>query len=341
MPPVPGIDDKNDGGGGGDPGILKDVTASGRCKCVGDDACGGGRIYEICVNTQKDCKKAQKDVDDFCNNNAEMKENCRRPKCYYRHSKPTCPDECTPGEITPLAIDPAGPGSCPPVPPGGSPTVNKPASKNSFRPTINNGSVQWDVNSIDAANWGVCVTALNLAGVININPWPSLPNQMVVRNTANPVDGGNINNTPGSLNHFQYAIDDMADYDTAGVGGAGKHWHATTASEAHEGAHWEQDFKADSVMSSAGGEWNTANADLNALREAKSSSPDPASARAALAPRANARIDRFVRDVLTRWNAIVATNDVPGGGGRGYAAGMAVLNSLIAAVRAYKTSKGW
>jgi hypothetical protein len=92
----------NDSGAGGDSagsaGIeaLKQVTASGRCKCVGDDNCGGGKIYNVCFNTQKDCKKAQKDLDDYCNNNEEMKKKCKRPKCYYRHSDPTCPDKCTP-----------------------------------------------------------------------------------------------------------------------------------------------------------------------------------------------------------------------------------------------------
>lgn len=75
---------------------LKQVTASGRCKCVGDDSCGGGKIYNVCYHTQKDCKKAQKDLDDYCNNNEEMKKKCARPKCYYRHSDPTCPAKCKP-----------------------------------------------------------------------------------------------------------------------------------------------------------------------------------------------------------------------------------------------------
>lgn len=85
-----------------EPEVLKEITASGRCKCVGDDSCGGGRIYEVCFRTQKDCKKVQKDLDKFCNNNSEMKEKCTRPKCYYRHSDPKCPDDCDPGTITPL-----------------------------------------------------------------------------------------------------------------------------------------------------------------------------------------------------------------------------------------------
>lgn len=83
-------------GGSADAEALKQVTASGRCKCVGDDNCGGGKIYNVCYHTQKDCKKAQKDLDDYCNNNEEMKKKCTRPKCYYRHSDPTCPAKCTP-----------------------------------------------------------------------------------------------------------------------------------------------------------------------------------------------------------------------------------------------------
>ena len=76
------------------PAGQKEVTASGPCKCVGDAACGGGRMYEVCYKTQADCKNAQKDLDNFCNNNEEMKERCTRPRCYYRHSQPKCPDEC-------------------------------------------------------------------------------------------------------------------------------------------------------------------------------------------------------------------------------------------------------
>ncbi len=120
-------------GGGTHPSvdILTDTTASGICKCVGDDACGGGKRYKICVRTQKDCKKAQKDVDNFCNNNSEMKAKCTRPKCYYRHSDPTCPDECDPGTITPLDVGPSAAGCTPspavPFPPG-SAVLNGPVA---------------------------------------------------------------------------------------------------------------------------------------------------------------------------------------------------------------------
>jgi hypothetical protein len=96
-----------------EPGALKDVTASGICKCVGEDSCGGNKRYQVCFRTQKDCKKAQKDLDNFCNNNEEMKKKCTRPKCYYRHSKPKCPDDCDPGTITPLEVEPTEV-TCPP-----------------------------------------------------------------------------------------------------------------------------------------------------------------------------------------------------------------------------------
>ena len=85
----------------------KTVKATIICKCVGEEACGGGKRYLICYETQKDCKRAQKDGDNACNNNSEMKKKCIRPKCYYRHSKPDCPVDCEPGTITPLAVETA------------------------------------------------------------------------------------------------------------------------------------------------------------------------------------------------------------------------------------------
>jgi hypothetical protein len=200
--------------------------------------------------------------------------------------------------------------------------------------------VNWDVISVDADNWGVCVSSLVLSGVINIKPWPSKPSDMVTPNTANPVDGGNIQNVPGSKNHWQYAIDDMADYDTAASGGAGVDWHSTAASEAHEWEHWNADYKADSVLSVAGGNWSVANNDLNSLRESKASSPTASAAKAALEPRVKTRFNTFMRDITRRWNDLAKT-DKPGKGGRGYAAGMAVLNQLISQVREYKNKKGW
>ena len=96
---------------------------------------------------------------------------------------------------------------------------------------------------------------------IRINPWPSNPTSMTIPNTPNPVVGGNINNTAGSDNHWQAAINDMADYDTAG-GGAGPNWHSTAASTAHEWAHWNKDYVGDAVTSAAGGNWAAVDAPL-------------------------------------------------------------------------------
>jgi len=38
---------------------------------------------------------------------------------------------------------------------------------------------------------------------------------------------------------------------------------------------------------------------------------------------------------------VIKLADTPSGGGGGYAAGMAVLNGDIAAIEAYRISKGW
>lgn len=226
------------------------------------------------------------------------------------------------------------------VAPGGAPAVNNNAGSNDCLPSTASAVLSWDVVSADATNWGVDVTGLALAGQINIKPWPSDPGNMVVPNTPNPVDGGNINNTAGSANRWQAAIDDMADYDTAG-GGAGPNWHSTGASRAHEWAHWNGDYVGDAVTSASGGNWPKANTNLDALREPKASSATAADARTALQPRVNARLATWRTATIGRWNTLISTTDSPGSGGRGYAAGLAVLNGHIAAVRAYATGKGW
>ena len=157
------------------------------------------------------------------------------------------------------------------------------------------GALSWNVVDAGPDNWGADVTSLTLAGTIHIKPWPSDPTHEAVPNTANPVDG-NINNTGGSSNHWQAAIDDMANYDTAG-GGAGPNWHSTAASIAHETAHWTGTTARDAVTSAAGGNWSGANADLDALREPKAHSATSADARTALQPRVAAR--------LATWRATV------------------------------------
>ena len=132
------------------------------------------------------------------------------------------------------------------VNPGGVPTTGN--ASNDCKPSTASAVVAWNVVEADATNWGVDVTSLTLAGQVNVAPWTSNPTSMTVPNTPNPVDGGNINNTAGSTNHWQAAIDDMADYNTVG-GGRGPNWHSTAASSAHEWAHWNTDYVTDSVGS--------------------------------------------------------------------------------------------
>jgi hypothetical protein len=223
------------------------------------------------------------------------------------------------------------------VAPGGAPTVGTGA--NDCVPSTASAVVAWDVQDA-GTNWRANVTSLTLAGRIRINPWPSAPSSMTVPNTPNPVDGGNINNTTGSNNHFQHAIDDMADYDHAG-GGAGPHWHSTAASTAHEWAHWNQDYIGDSVTSAGGGNWAAINAAIDALTVSKTSAATAADARTQLQARVDAQIATWRAATIRRWNALISGTDTPGAGGRGYAAGVAVLAGHIAAVRAYKSSKGW
>jgi hypothetical protein len=94
------------------------------------------------------------------------------------------------------------------------------------------------------------------------------------------------------------------------------------------------------VTSAAGGNWAAVNAQIDALTVPKAGHADAAAARTALTPLVNAELATWRSATIRRWNALAAT-DVPGGGGRGYAAGAAVLARHIAAINAYKTSKGW
>jgi hypothetical protein len=220
------------------------------------------------------------------------------------------------------------------VNPTGGPTVTN-GGGNDCTP----GVEQLDWNVQDAGtDWRGNVVALRVSGDMHITDWPSAPTTMTVPNTPNPVDGGNINNTAGSLNRWQAAIDDMADYDTAASGGAGPNWHDTAASRAHEWAHWNQDYLADTIPTA---NWTGTNTDIDALTVPKAANADQAAARAALRPAVDARFKTFVRAATQRWNALMTGTDKPGKGGRGYAAGMAVLNRHIAAVRAFATAKKW
>lgn len=194
-------------------------------------------------------------------------------------------------------------------------------------------TVSFNVVEADANNWRVDVQSMTLAGTVNVKPWPSNPTNPATPNTANPVDGGNI-----TAGNFQSAIDDMADYNLPG-GGAGPNWHSTGASSAHEWAHWNTDWIADSVSTVAGGNWAKANQDLDALTQPKATSATAADARTALQGRVNTRVATFNNAAVTRWNAIP---DTPGvAGSTGYIAGAAVLATLISAVRNYAITKGW
>ena len=221
------------------------------------------------------------------------------------------------------------------VRPSGGPTIG--AGSNDCVPTAPFGSLSWNIVPAGLLTWRPNVRSLTLSGRLRIRPWPSQPNRMVVPNTPNPVDGGNINNTPASDNYWQAAINDMADYDTAG-GGAGPHWHATAASRAHEWAHWNEDWVADSVNSARGGNWPAVNRAIESLRE---TSLTILGALVALQLRVNALVAGWRTRAVNRWNTLIHTTDSPGGGGRGYAAGTLVLRFYITWIRIYRFLKGW
>lgn len=220
------------------------------------------------------------------------------------------------------------------VAPTGAPTVHK-GGGNDCTPGLE--VLDWNVVE-DGENWRANVVALRLSGDMHITDWPNKPSTMTVPNTPNPVDGGNINNTKGSANHWKAAIDDMADYDTTASGGAGANWHSTAASTAHEWAHWNEDYLKDAIPA---GNWTKTNKDIDKLKVAKSAHADKAAARTALEPQVTARFNTFVSAVTARWNVLINDKDKPGKGGRGYAAGLKVLNGLITKILAYAAAKGW
>ncbi|MCG8417148.1 MAG: hypothetical protein MJE77_04290 [Proteobacteria bacterium] len=152
------------------------------------------------------------------------------------------------------------------------------------------------------------------------------------------VDGGNINNTAGSKNHWRTAKRDLETYNQPG-GGAGPHWHATAASYAHEWAHWNIDYIQDSVSSPAGGNWPDINRRLDELRVSKASYATIALATAALQPRVDSLMSTWRSRTIRRWNAIP---DTPGvAGSTGYIEGAKQLQPLIEAIETYRKSKGW
>jgi len=211
--------------------ILRDTTASGICKCVGDDKCGGGKRYQVCVRTQKDCKKAQKDVDDFCNNNGEMKQKCVRPKCYYRHTEATCPDDCDPGTITPLDLGPASPTGCtpsPPVPfPPGSAALNGPVTPsiplkpNQYGLTFPEAVKPAISARCDGTQWFPVLTSLvgDYSEQVRL-----LPGQQ-------EVTGPGGNTTQGNF------CAQATELDALGFGPPQAIWYMITAVQAHEDVH--------------------------------------------------------------------------------------------------------
>lgn len=217
------------------------------------------------------------------------------------------------------------------VAPGGSPATGN--GSNDCLPSTAGAVIAWNVVSADVDNWRVDVQSLTLKGQVNVRPWPSNPTSATTPNTANPVDGGNITRA-----NFQGAIDDMADYNLAG-GGAGPNWHSTAASSAHEWAHWNTDYVSDSVNSAAGGNWPTANSDLDKLTQPKATSATAADAKTALQARVDTRIGTWRTATVARWNAIPDTAGVAGS--TGYEAGARVLAGLISSVRTYAITKGW
>jgi len=215
----------------------------------------------------------------------------------------------------------------------GSPTFNAAAGSNDCTPSpVSGASVTWDV--VDKpATWGVNIKSFTTTGVINVAPWPSKPTELVTPNTANPVDGGNITDASGN-NNWKFAVKEMEEYHQAG-GGRSSYWHSYEASKAHEWAHWNTDW----MVTCIGALWPTANTDLDAITIPKADAANAAAARPLLQAKIDARMATLRSALVAKWNPIP---DSPGAAGStGYDAGQAVLNGLIANVKAYAATKKW
>jgi hypothetical protein len=218
--------------------------------------------------------------------------------------------------------------------PTASPTFNGAAGANNCLPGDATGaSIAWTVVA-GATTWGVSVTSFTTTGTINVAPWPSKPTEMVTPNTANAVDGGNIENKPGSNNDWKFAIKEMTEYNQA-AGGRSSYWHSYEASKAHEWEHWNTDWLKGIVEPL----WPAVNTDLDAITIPKATAANEAAARPLLQAKIDARMKTFDRELTRKWNAVP---DTPGqAGANGYIAGQKVLNGLISAVQAYGKTKGW
>jgi len=220
------------------------------------------------------------------------------------------------------------------VKPTASPTFNGAAGSNDCLPGDATGaSIAWTVVA-GATTWGVSVTSFTTTGTINVAPWPSKPTEMTTPNTANPVDGGNIEKKPGSNNDWKFAIKEMKEYNQAN-GGRSSFWHSYEASKAHEWEHWNTDWLKQIV----GPLWPAVNTDLDAITIPKADAANEAAARPLLQAKIDARMKTFDRELTRKWNANPDTAGMAGA--NGYIAGQKVLDKLIAAVEAYGKAKGW
>ena len=220
------------------------------------------------------------------------------------------------------------------VTPAGTTTYDGAATGSDCLPAdILPADVDWDVVD-QGKHWGVKVTAMRTSAQINVNPTPSLPSTMTTPNTANPVDSGNIEDSPGSNNHWKFAISEMKGYHKPS-GGRSQHWHSTAASDAHEFAHWNTDW----LKKVLGGLWPKANRDIDKITIPKASAVDAAAAQPLLKTKVDARIATANAKSTRDWNAVP---DSPGmSGANGYKAGQRVLDGLITSVRDYARRKKW
>jgi hypothetical protein len=219
------------------------------------------------------------------------------------------------------------------VAPIGSPTFNAAAGSNDCTPgTVSGASVTWTVAE-SPTTWGVNISGFTTTGVINVAPWPSKPTDMVTPNTANAVDGGNITDAAGH-NNWKFAVKEMEEYHQIS-GGRSSYWHSYEASKAHEWAHWNTDW----MITCIGALWPVANTDLDAITIPKADAANAAAAKPLLQAKIDARMATLDAALTAKW---IPIPDTPGvAGSTGYIAGQAVLNPLIAAVKAYAAKKKW
>lgn len=193
--------------------------------------------------------------------------------------------------------------------------------------------VDWQAEE-DGKKWRAKATALRTAGQINVNPTPNLPNTLTTPNTANPVVGGNIDNTKGGKNHWKFAIKEMKEYHTP-KGGRSNHWHSTVASTAHEQAHWDTDW----LKNVLGPAWPAARKSIARVTIAKADAADAVAAKAKLDDGVKAKIKKFNTKTTKAWNAVP---DEPGAWfANGYKAGQKVLDGLIGQVESFAKSQKW